>query len=130
MKVVWSLWARSLATAAAWCFFFGGAALFFAYKEQWPQLVIYCYCCVVILALLFSDSWPFHHIGAMRIVVQQYWVNAVLLLGMAVYPCFALPTVFSGIALALSAIMFGVAAATGEKGKTLAQLRGTGSPSQ
>ncbi len=98
-------------------------SLFFAYKEHWPQMPIYCYAVVLVLALLFADSWPFDHIGVLRIVVQNYWVNAVLLVGLSIYMFFSLPTLIGGVCAALSGIMFAAAAATGEKGKTLAQLR-------
>jgi len=104
-------------------FLFGGVSLCVAYPEHWPYLAIYSLVVMLLLALAFADSWPFEKLGVARIVVQQYWVNAAVCLALAVYPCFALPTLFAGICLALAAAMFAAAAATGEKGKTLQELR-------
>lgn len=123
MGVVWHVWGRTMAGAGAWCLLFGATPLFFAYDEVWPVLVSYCGALLFLLLLFFVDVWPFTKLGVVRIVAQNMWANAVALLAVAVYPCITLPTLFAGLSLAFAAVLYLIAAITGEKGKTLSQLR-------
>jgi len=74
----------------------------------------------VILLVLF---WPIERLGRLLIVVQNYYLNALICAGLAVWPCFAVPTLFGGICLGLAAIMYLIAGLSGEKGMTLEDLQ-------
>jgi len=101
-------------------FFFGGFPFIWAYDKNWPTYAIYCWVYAVLLFLFF---WPVKYLGVLLIIVQNFYVNAVALVGLGIYPCLDLPSLLGGICSILSGLMFLAAAISGEKGKSIDDLR-------
>jgi len=120
VKIKWNLWARSMALCAAWCLFFGGFPYIWAYEQNWPGLAIYCW---IVSGFIIIFLWPIKQLGPFLFVVQQYYINAVVFICLAIYPCFDVPSFLGGVCLFFSGIMFLVGAISGEKGRSLEDLR-------
>lgn len=88
------------------------------YKYNTP-LFIYC---LVVPAVLFPFFWPFGFLGTLRIVVQNFIVNTVLMAALSVYLFFQPPGILAGATWGFAAIIYLVAAIRKEKGLTKAQL--------
>jgi len=118
-KLKCNLWARSLVLCASWCLAFGGFGFITAYPSSWPQLAIYSWVVAVVLGIFF---WPVQKLGRILIVVQNFYVDAVLCFGLGIWPCFELPSFLGGLCLGIAGIIFIVAGARGEKGLSLDNL--------
>jgi len=123
VRVVWNLWGRTMAISGSLCLFFGGASLIFAYQEIWPYLFAYCCVLIALTWFFFLEIFLFNRLGVVRIVVQNFWVNAVGLIAVGVYPLTSFPTLLGGFCYVAAGLMYAGAAVTKEKGKTIAELR-------
>eukprot|EP01124_Arcella_intermedia_P027727 TRINITY_DN5482_c0_g1_i1.p1 TRINITY_DN5482_c0_g1~~TRINITY_DN5482_c0_g1_i1.p1 ORF type:complete len:126 (+),score=18.97 TRINITY_DN5482_c0_g1_i1:36-413(+) len=119
VRITWNLWGRSMALCACWCLWWGAWAFIWAYPKQWPALAVYSWVFSMLITVLL---WPIEKLGIVRIVVQNYFVNGVLFVGLGIYPCIEIPSLCGGICLILSGLMYIAAGITGEKGLSLEEL--------
>eukprot|EP01125_Pyxidicula_operculata_P006310 TRINITY_DN2189_c0_g1_i1.p1 TRINITY_DN2189_c0_g1~~TRINITY_DN2189_c0_g1_i1.p1 ORF type:complete len:131 (+),score=12.79 TRINITY_DN2189_c0_g1_i1:68-460(+) len=119
-RIQWSLWARSMALSGAYCLTFGSFAYIFAYDDDWPQRFIYD---MIVSFIVTIFLYPLKYLRGGLIVVQNFYVNALLLVGLGVWPLLELPSILGGICLVVSGIFYLIAAVMGEKGMTMAELK-------
>lgn len=62
--------------------------------------------CSVMTALFFPLFWPLEFLGRIRIVVQNYWANGVIMAALGIFPFFCLPGVLTGFCFVISGIFF------------------------
>jgi hypothetical protein len=114
-----------MVVAACWTLTAAGVPLLF-YDLPPPvgyQMSIYCW---VVSFVLFPLFYPFTFLKGALIIVQNFWINGIVLLGLAVLPFFQVPTVLSGILLSFAGIMYIIAAIRREKGESLESLMAGG----
>lgn len=125
-KLYFHLWARTMCLAGLWCGDCASIALWFwqdatvfpsgGHGRNWA---IYFY---VMTALWVPLFWPFEFLGRIRIIAQNYFVNAVLMAAFGIYPFFCLPGVLTGFCFIVSGVFFLIAAIRGEPSETLESL--------
>eukprot|EP00029_Vermamoeba_vermiformis_P008241 TRINITY_DN3796_c0_g1_i1.p1 TRINITY_DN3796_c0_g1~~TRINITY_DN3796_c0_g1_i1.p1 ORF type:complete len:130 (-),score=14.80 TRINITY_DN3796_c0_g1_i1:122-511(-) len=122
-KLQMKLWGRTFVIAACWCMTFAGVPLWFYENPPGWTLSIYMW---AITFFLFPLFWPARWLKGALIIVQNFWVNGIVLIGMAVYPFFFVPGFFGGLSLAFAGICFIIAAIKKEKGESLENLKAGG----
>jgi hypothetical protein len=115
----WAALARTSVLLSAWLLMSGSLAIVTAYPAYYPWMIIYAFLIGFALMLFF---WPLEELGQILIVVQNYWVNGIVLFALGILPCFALPTLVGGLVLFIAGILSLAAGANGEQGKELAKL--------
>jgi hypothetical protein len=97
----------------------GSLAIVSAYPNAYPWMIAYAWVIGIVLTLFF---WPLEELGMLLIVVQNHWVNGVVLIALGILPCFAMPTLIGGLVLFIAGTLSIAAGANGEQGKELAKL--------
>ena len=119
MQLKWIALARNTILIGSWFLFVGSLPIFTAYNDFFPSMVAYSWC---ISAFLFFFFYPFAELGKCLIIVQNFWINGFVLIGLGIYPSFCLPTLLGGILLILGGVLSFIAAAMGETGQKLDKL--------
>eukprot|EP01122_Echinamoeba_exundans_P014238 TRINITY_DN6401_c0_g1_i1.p1 TRINITY_DN6401_c0_g1~~TRINITY_DN6401_c0_g1_i1.p1 ORF type:complete len:153 (-),score=9.87 TRINITY_DN6401_c0_g1_i1:112-528(-) len=130
-KLHFHLWARTMCLAGLWCGDLASIALWFwTDGTVFPQgglsgsrFAIYFY---VMTAIFFPLFWPLEFLGRIRIIVQNYWANGVIMVALGIFPFLALPGVLTGFCFVISGVFFIIAAVRGEPSETLESLAGNG----
>jgi hypothetical protein len=142
-KVSFNVWGRNLALFSmvvlfcickdpSICFGFFVFSFFFPFVLFSSPLALPCFVYVggqgnaaygiCVSVIFFPFIWPVYHLRQLLIFTQIFWVMALLLAGLSVYPYFLTPTIFPAILMDLAAILYLVAAIRREKGLSLADL--------
>jgi len=110
-------WATQIAVAGCIIVFLGGIPTW--YYADGENYSIFAW---VISVLLLPLMLPVKKLGPILIVVQQFYVNAIILVGLSIVCFFQVPLVIGGITWDIAALLFIIAGITGEKGETLTNL--------
>jgi hypothetical protein len=109
-KVEFGIWGRTLAVFGCAFLTVNGIPVFF-----YPGMTGLGVYCVVVGPIFLLFLWPFWHLKQLLFWTQKYPLMAVLMCAMSVYPFFSAPTVLPGVVLALSGILYLIAAIRCEK---------------
>eukprot|EP01129_Flabellula_baltica_P011196 TRINITY_DN484_c0_g1_i2.p1 TRINITY_DN484_c0_g1~~TRINITY_DN484_c0_g1_i2.p1 ORF type:complete len:133 (+),score=21.25 TRINITY_DN484_c0_g1_i2:39-437(+) len=117
-------WGRTLALSGAYCLAFGCADIWIADYDSEFKTALGIYSGVLAIVIWFFWYPVCGPCKVLQIAVQNFFIDAIMLIVLAIFCFWDLPTQMGGLCLVLSSIAFFIGGVKGEKGMSLAECQG------